>query len=90
MNKQQLIAELAKKNKTTKVDMTKFLDSFIDTVSEELKKGKKVRLVGFGAWQKKRRKARLGRNPQTGEEVKVSPRNVAKFTMGTELFDRLN
>ncbi|MFA5876548.1 MAG: HU family DNA-binding protein, partial [Candidatus Margulisiibacteriota bacterium] len=74
MNKQQLIEAMARKNKTTKVDMTKFMDSFIDTVSEELKKGKKVQLVGFGAWQKKRRKARIGRNPQTGEEIKVAPR----------------
>ena len=55
-----------------------------------MKKGKKIQLVGFGSWQKKKRKARVGRNPQTGAEVKIDARNVAKFTMGAKLFDRIN
>jgi DNA-binding protein HU-beta len=90
MNKQELIEVMSKKVKMPKTRVLNFIDTFIDTVGIELKKGKKIQLVGFGSWQKKKRKARVGRNPQTGAEVKIDARNVAKFTMGAKLFDRIN
>ena len=90
MNKQELIETMSKKTKMPKTRVLGFIDSFIDTVGTELKKGKNVQLVGFGSWQRRRRKSRIGRNPQTGKEIKIDARNVAKFSMGQKLFDRLN
>jgi len=66
------------------------LDSAFDTIENSLKKGQAVRLVGFGTWKKIRRKARPGRNPQTGKKLTIPARNVAKFSMGQHLFDQLN
>ncbi|MBU0687577.1 MAG: HU family DNA-binding protein [Candidatus Margulisbacteria bacterium] len=90
MNKQELIESMSKKTKMPKTRVLNFIDSFVDTVSTELKKGKKVQLVGFGSWQKRKRKARMGRNPQTGKEIKIGARNIAKFSMGQKLFERIN
>ena len=90
MNKQELVDVMSKKTKLPKTRVLSFIDTFLDTVGTELKKGKKVQLVGFGSWQKKKRKARLGRNPQTGQEIKIDSHHVAKFSMGQRLFERIN
>ena len=66
------------------------IDSCFDEIEKELKKGKEVRLVGFGTWKRVRRRARPGRNPQTGKSLTIKARNVAKFTMGQHLYDMLN
>ena len=67
MNKTELVAAMAKETNLSKKDVEAVLKSFIDVVSEELKKGEKVQLVGFGTFEVSERAAREGRNPQTGE-----------------------
>jgi len=66
------------------------LDSTFETISGSLKKGQSVRLVGFGTWRKVKRKARPGRNPQTGKKLTIPARNVVKFSAGQNLFDLVN
>ena len=90
MNKQELINKVAKQTKLPKSRILNMIDSMVGSIETELKKGKKVQLVGFGSWQKVRRKARPGRNPQTGQKLTIPSRNVAKFNMGQHLFDQLN
>ena len=90
MNKQQLCAYVSKKTKMPKSRVLSVIDSCFDEIEKELKKGKEVRMVGFGTWKKVRRKARPGRNPQTGKTLTIKARNVAKFTMGQHLYDMLN
>ena len=80
MTKAELIEKMAKEADISKVAAGKALDSFVDGVTKTLKKKDgKVTLVGFGTFQKSRRKARKGRNPQTGEMLKIKARNVVKF-----------
>lgn len=90
MNKQQLCAQIAKQNKMSKAACMNMLDTTFNAIESSLKKGQEVRLVGFGTWKKVRRKARAGRNPQTGKKLTIPARNVAKFNMGQHLFDQLN
>jgi DNA-binding protein HU-beta len=79
---------MAKEADISKVAAGKALDSFVDGVTKTLKKKDgKVTLVGFGTFQKSRRKARKGRNPQTGEMLKIKARNVVKFRPGKKLRD---
>lgn len=85
MNKAELIARVATDTRLTKADATRALDSLLDNVSRALKKGDKVTLVGFGTFGVSRRKARGGRNPQTGTPIKIAARRVPKFTAGKEL-----
>ncbi|WP_317395757.1 HU family DNA-binding protein, partial [Blautia hydrogenotrophica] len=66
------------------------LKSFIDVVSDELKKGEKVQLVGFGTFEVSKRAAREGRNPQTGETMKISASKAPKFKAGKALKDLVN
>ena len=85
MNRKELI-EAILKNKDlgdfTKKDADIFLATFMDTVKKTVKKGNDVSLVGFGSWTKIRRKARDGRNPATGETIKIKAKNVPKFRVG--------
>ena len=90
MNKQELISNISKKTSMPKSHILNVLDSCFDSISGALKKGQEVRLVGFGTWKKLRRKARIGRNPQTGKPLKISARNVAKFVAGQNLTDLIN
>jgi DNA-binding protein HU-beta len=90
MNKQELCAQIAKTNKVSKTAAMNMLDTTFNAIETSLKKGQEVRLVGFGSWKKVRRKARPGRNPQTGKKLTIPARNVAKFNMGQHLFDQLN
>ena len=86
MTKADLVAKMAKDAKISKVAAGKALDSFMDGVKKGLKKKPgKVTLVGFGTFSKARRKARKGRNPQTGRAITIKARNVVKFKAGKAL-----
>lgn len=85
MNKAELIAQLAEDAGITKTQANAALDSFVDAVTKTLKKGDKVTLVGFGTFSVSKRAARNGRNPQTGEVIKIKARKVARFKAGKEL-----
>ncbi len=85
MNKGQLAAEIAKKTKTSKAKAWETVNAAFDAIKASLKKGQKVQLVGFGTWQVKTRKARTGRNPQTGETIQIKARKVPTFSAGAEL-----
>ena len=89
MNKTELVAAMAKETKLAK-DVEAVLKSFIDVVSDELKKGEKVQLVGFGTFEVSKRAAREGRNPQTGETMKISASKAPKFKAGKALKDLVN
>lgn len=89
MNKAELIAKIAEDAGITKTQANDTLDSFIDAVTKTLKKGGKVTLVGFGTFSTSERKARNGRNPQTGAVIKIKKRTVAKFKAGKELAAKL-
>lgn len=80
MNKGQLIEAVAKKAGLSKKDATNAVNAMIDTIKKNVKKG--VTLVGFGTFKTVKRKARTGRNPQTGEAIKIKAKNVVKFKPG--------
>ena len=89
MNKAELIAKVADDAGVTKTQANASLDSFIEAVTKTLKGGGKVTLVGFGTFSVSKRAARNGRNPQTGEVIKIKARKVAKFKAGKELAGKL-
>ncbi|MDJ0801943.1 MAG: HU family DNA-binding protein [Desulfobacterales bacterium] len=90
MTKADLIEKMANDAGITKAAAGAALDSFVTNVSKALKKKDgKVTLVGFGTFSKVRRKARKGRNPQTGEAIKIKARNVVKFKAGKKLQDSI-
>ena len=89
MNKAELIAQIAEEADITKTQANAALDSFIEAVTKTLKKGDKVTLVGFGTFTVSKRNARNGRNPQTGEAIKIKARKVARFKAGKELSAKL-
>lgn len=82
MNKKELIDRIASKAGMKKIDAEKMLGAFEESVVEALKKGDKVTLVGFGTFSVTNRKARKGRNPQTGKEITISARKSPKFVAG--------
>lgn len=90
MNKLDLIAEVAKNTGLTKTDATKATDALLDAVTAALKKGDEVRLVGFGTFSVALREATMGRNPRTGEEIKIAASKQPKFKAGKVLKDALN
>ncbi len=90
MNKTELIAAIAEKAELTKKDSEKALKAFTDVVAEELKKGGKIQLVGFGTFEVAERAAREGRNPQTGKTMKIKASKSPKFKAGKALKDSLN
>ncbi|HGJ5878277.1 MAG TPA: HU family DNA-binding protein [Arsenophonus nasoniae] len=85
MNKIELINQIAEKADLTKKDSEKALNAFIETVTEALKAGDEVQLVGFGSFQVKQRAARDGRNPKTGVTLKIAAANVPSFKAGKTL-----
>ena len=85
MTKTELVDKMAKEAKVTKAAAAKALDSFVDGVKKALKKGDKVTLIGFGTFSVVQRKARKGRNPQTGKEIKIAARKAPKFSAGKAL-----
>jgi DNA-binding protein HU-beta len=89
MNKAELVAQLAEEAGITKTQANAALDAFVDNVTKTLKKGDKVTLVGFGTFSVSKRQARTGRNPQTGETIKIKAKKVARFKAGKELSGKL-
>ncbi|MBI4161549.1 MAG: HU family DNA-binding protein [Acidobacteria bacterium] len=85
MNKGELIERVAKDARITKVDAGRAIDSVFDNIRRTLKRGEKTSLVGFGTFAISRRKARTGRNPQTGEAITIPARRVVRFTSGKAL-----
>ena len=90
MNKTEFISAIAEKAELSKKDAEKALKAFTDVVEEELKKGEKIQLVGFGTFEVSERAAREGRNPQTGETMKISASKAPKFKAGKALKDAVN
>ncbi len=89
MTKADLIDKIAAAASLTKADAGKALDSTLDSIRLSLKKGNKVTLVGFGTFSVSKRKARKGRNPRTGQEIKIAATKVPKFTAGKTLKDSI-
>lgn len=90
MNKQELIAAIAEKAELKKEDAKNALNAFTEVVAEELKKGEKIQIVGFGTFEVSERAAREGRNPQTGETMEIKASKNPKFKAGKALKDSLN
>ena len=89
MNKKELIAEMAQKSGLAKKDAEKALDAFIDAVSDSLQKGESVQLIGFGTFEVRRRAARDGKNPRTGETIHMPAARVPAFKAGKGLKGRV-
>ncbi|AVD54545.1 DNA-binding protein (plasmid) [Priestia filamentosa] len=85
MNKTELIKNVAIKTGLTQKDSTKALEGLFKTISDTLSKEEKIRLVGFGSFEVRERSGRTGRNPQTGEEIKLPATKVPAFKPGKEL-----
>ena len=85
MNKGELVDKVAHDTGITKTQTEAVFNSLIDAIKGSLKKGHKVTIVGFGTFSVSKRKARKGRNPQTGAEIKIPARKAPKFTAGSEL-----
>lgn len=90
MNKTELVAAIAESAELSKKDAEKALKAFTDVVSDELKKGEKVQLVGFGTFEVSQRAAREGRNPQSGAVMKIPASKAPKFKAGKALKDMVN
>lgn len=89
MNKSELVEAIAKLTSQTKADTERSLDAFIDVIGKNIKKKEGVKLVGFGTFSVSNRKARIGRNPQTGEEIQIPARKVPVFRPGKDLKDNV-
>ncbi|MCF2554734.1 HU family DNA-binding protein [Faecalicatena contorta] len=87
MNKTELVAAIADKAELSKKDSEKALKAFVDVVTDELKKGRKIQLVGFGTFEVTERAAREGRNPQTGKTMKIEACKAPRFKAGKALKD---
>lgn len=90
MNKTELIAAVAERAELSKKDAEKAVKAFTDVVAEELVKGEKIQLVGFGTFEVSERAAREGRNPQTGETMTIAASKAPKFKAGKALKDMVN
>lgn len=90
MNRSELISSIADKSGLTKKDSEKALAAFIESVEEQLQRGEKIQLVGFGTFEVTERAARTGKNPQTGKEIKIPASKAPKFKAGKALKDLVN
>lgn len=90
MNRTELVAAIADKTELSKKDAEKALKAFTDVVAEELQKGEKIQLVGFGTFEVSERAAREGRNPQSGEIMQIAASKAPKFKAGKALKDLVN
>ena len=90
MNKADLINRVAEDANMSKTQAAEVINSVFGCIGETLKDGNKVALTGFGTFTMTNRKARLGRNPQTGAEIKIPSKNVVKFKPGKELNETIN
>ncbi|MBQ3311172.1 HU family DNA-binding protein [bacterium] len=82
MNKEELVKEVAKRSKAPQKTVADVIAATLDTVENAVAKGSKVTLVGFGTFEPRKRAARMGRNPQTGKELKIAAKTVPAFTAG--------
>ena len=82
MNKEELVQEVSKKTKQSQKQVTEILSEVIATIERTVAKGKKVTLVGFGTFEPRKRAARVGRNPQTGRELRIPAKVVPAFSAG--------
>lgn len=89
MTKEELISKIAADAKISKVQAKAAVHSLMDGIRKTLKKGGRLSLVGFGTFSISKRKARMGRNPRTGKEIKIAARRVARFKAGKALADLL-
>lgn len=89
MTKAELVGKIAEDAGITKIAATAALDSFIDGVTKSLKDGDKLTLIGFGTFSVSKRAARIGRNPFTGEQIKIKAKKVAKFKASKDLSAKL-
>ncbi|MCG8328376.1 MAG: HU family DNA-binding protein [Chitinophagales bacterium] len=90
MNKGDLINKVAESANISKAQATDALNAVLDGVTDALKGGDKVTLIGFGTFSVSRREARSGRNPQTGETIQIAAKNVVKFKPGKEISEAVN
>jgi DNA-binding protein HU-beta len=90
MNKNELVAAIAEKTDLKKADAEKALKAFTEVVADELKKGEKIQLVGFGTFEVVEKPAREGRNPRTGETMKIAASKAPKFKAGKALKETVN
>ena len=90
MNKKELIAAVAEASEVSKKDAEKVIQAFTDVVADELKKGEKIQLVGFGTFEVSERAERIGRNPKSGEELVIAATKTPKFKAGKALKDIVN
>ena len=90
MNKTELVAEIAKNTGLTKTDSERAIEAFLNAIAATLKKGDEDRLVGFGTFSVTAREATTGRNPRTGEEIKIPASKQPKFKAGKALKDAVN
>jgi DNA-binding protein HU-beta len=90
MNKNDLVGAVADASGLSKADAGKAVDAAFDAITKALKKGDEVRMVGFGTFSVAKRKASTGRNPRTGEEMKIPASNQPKFKAGKALKDAVN
>lgn len=89
MNKAELINAISKKTEKSKASSEKFLDALTETISEELTKGNKVQLVGFGSFEVRARAARKGHNPQTNQEIRIPACKAPVFKAGKLLKEKV-
>ena len=90
MSKTELVAAIAERTGLTKKDSEAAVNAFVETLTEQLKKGEKVQLIGFGTFEVSERAERTGRNPQTGKEMTIAASKAPKFKAGKALKDSLN
>ena len=90
MNEAELIDAIASSARLCKADAGRALDATVESINKALKKGDRIGLVGFGSFSVAKRAARIGRNPQTGKEIKISAQKVVKFKAGSDLAGSVN
>ena len=90
MNREELVAEIAKQTKLKQKSVGEVLTAIIDVTQDTVKKGEKVTLVGFGTFEPRKRAARNGRNPQTGKEIKIPAKTVPVFSAGKKFKEVVN
>ena len=90
MNKSELVAAIARKSGVSKKDTEAMLKAFIETVEETVKSGDKVQLIWFRTFEAKTRSARTGKNPRTGEQIKIAESKIPAFKVGAAFKDLLN
>ena len=90
MNRQELVDALVKETGASKKDTEAFLKAFIETVEKQVKKGDKVQLVGFGTFEQRKRAARKGKNPLTGDTIKIAAAKVPAFKPGAAFKELVN